>query len=174
MANPYPGLPTYQDPFKRSMWANYVIELAKLCPAYSHILELDPINTYKDARQSTGVSISTSGCSVVSINDDCPLISVVATISGQSATGEYNGVAFIADIKDGVMNINGLELRVHPDTDQCSVYIVNPYLVDGLPSKRIVRSMMGIIPNDISTLLDLDRPQDLACAFCLGLLYKYR
>lgn len=41
------GVPTYTDPCKRALWANYIIELAKVSDLFEEILNADPSNSYK-------------------------------------------------------------------------------------------------------------------------------
>lgn len=168
---PHSGVPTYSDPFRRSVWANYIIELSKLCPLYRYIVAQDPVNTYKNTRTVPDPVISVSGCSIVSIHNELPRVVMKAYISDQTVTGECNGLSFISTIDEGKFSTQDITVSIPEGTTECSVDFINPYVVGSLPSTRSVKSMMSVLPSDIRSALDLGKPQDIACAFCLCLLH---
>ena len=163
-------IPTYTDPYKRSVWANYIIELAKCSPMYREILKYDPTNTYADTKEAPDPHVSTSNCSITAMNMISPIVSIDVTVEDGMAYINNGGNVSVAPISDNKFNTVGITVTVPTGTTQCSVNIVNPTIGAVLPDDRIVKSLLVTIPDSIRKYIDIEKPHDKALVYCLGIL----
>ena len=170
ISNRYHGIPSYTDPYKRSVWANYIIEMAKLCPLYDRVLIQDPANTYKNRAVTPKPTVTAKNCSILDIVWDIPKVSIVATVEGGLVSGTYNNLPFAVELTDGKAHIHCISLRIPEDVYTIEVDILNPCIGLSPLDPKLVKDLCSGLDEDIISRIDFTRPQDVACALCLYLL----
>lgn len=172
------------DPYLRSMWANYIIELSKKSPLYPALDELDPSNTYKCMPDVEGHSKVSPGCTIIKVSTKCPVLknsySVVYTAD---ADGGYivtvmtdNFTSYEAEVfgdpenKEYIVDIEGYTIKFQYGIDRIDIDVYNPAVTLPLISKADITKLHKNIPTEIYQAMDLDSVYDRACAFSITLL----
>lgn len=165
-------IPIYSDPYRRSLWANALIELSKYSKIYPEIEKLDPQNTYRTSPVCIARHTVSDGISVIKLSDDYPVLDINIDVSGDSAMYSYNGGSpMICNLGDDRrIEVNGFILQI--DKDKASAYITNPSVALNVPDKKSISRIFSDL-NDINSEVDIDHPWDRAALFCIYLLRLY-
>ena len=174
MPNNIKGVPGYTDPFRRSMWANSIIELAKTSRFYPIIQNLDKANSYETLPTLIPYTCELSGLSVASWSSVYPVLTLAGDIRDNVATYTYNRFCTIMEElnADRTIDILGYKLKIDDECDNFTAEISNPSVTLDMPDERILRSNINYL-SDIIKEVDMDDTWDMAALFCIYLLRRY-
>lgn len=174
------GMLKDNDPYLRSMWANYIIELARLSPLYAEVNKLDRRNTYNKTPRGAKYVCHSNGCIIIDHSPTYPVLKDKFTVNSDGndlyASPEGHPDKLIM-LVDGKINYNGNIIHIgHPEKlpYSCSVEIVHKSVILPIPTNSQVNSLLSYIPKDIQAEMDMDSTYDRAAAFCIALLNKYK
>lgn len=168
------GVPDYTDPYRRSLWANYMIELSKSSVIYSKISELDPINTYRTKPAPLKFEVSATGFSVGKLSMYYPILHIDGHVEDNTFIYSCNnaGSNFVTIPDTRIIETLGFELLLSKDAKVVNGYIENPAVTIQAPEKDIIHKAHNVL-KDVYQHLDTENPCDTAAAFCLYALRSY-
>ena len=167
-------VPTTSDPYRRSIYANYLIELAKLSVVYPNILRIDKSNTYKSTPRHINPYSRTSNCRVIRPSSVFPVINAELSVHGSGAVGSVNSEDTVLEFdSSGYLTIKDMVIQPDTNADHCSVDICNPSAVMIIPDKSRVSKLLMDVDKDIRDSVDLDTVYDRAGIICLANLNRY-
>jgi hypothetical protein len=162
-------VPSYRDPYRRSMWANALIELSKCSDLYPIIKEIDTQNTYITPPTCIPRSTVSDGVSILKLSDTYPVLDINADIADGTVIYSYNGGPEMMSTlgSDRRLDLDGFIIRV--DKDHASAHVSNPAVSLDIPSVKTISSMMPTL-KDVTSDIDITNPWDRSAVYCLYLL----
>ena len=168
------GIPTYKDPYRRAMWANSIIELAKTSILYPIIEDLDKSNTYRVAASRYDYMYKGTNAEISKWSDISPVIHIEGDVIDGVATYTYNNSGpIMADIpKNKSIDVLGYTINIITDNGPFSVHASTPAVVIDIPELSVIQSNVKHV-SDVIQDVDINDPWDRAALFCIYLLRSY-
>lgn len=166
-----------EDPYRKSVWANYILELAKNSELYSYIADIDKSNTYDIPISPLPYEFDTVNCSVLIPSMTFPVIEATYSIVDDHVSAVVNGDDCICDIKDAVdgkvINILDVTVKLDITKPSGSVKIYSGSIYIDRPSAGDINQVIDYVPSDILNKADMEDPADSSSIYCIGLLKRH-
>ena len=168
------GVPTYKDPFRRSLWANSLISIARTSDLYSIISELDPINSYINPPTMIPYNYISNNAVVTKWSDSSPILNIDGDVHDGIVTYSYNGSwPIMAELGvDCTISALGYDISILNTDNNLSLEISNPAVGIELPSTDVINNNARYISDVISTV-DINDNWDRVALFCIYVLRRY-
>lgn len=170
----HPGILSSSDPHRKSIYANYIIGLAKLSSLYGDIIKIDKSNTYNVSPITARPYINTTNCIILKQSNICPVIECSFDPTESGVIGILDGDNFIAEyIDDTTFKIYDMTVKVIDTNNHGSISMYVPGIGISAPTRSSVSKYLSDIPRESLDTVDLNTPWDCAGVLCLSALKRY-
>lgn len=170
----HPGILNSTDPYRKSIYANYIIGLTKLSSLYDEIIKIDKANTYSIDPIKVNPYARTENCIIIRHSGICPVVECSFEPTESGILGMRDGNNLIAEyIDDNTFQVSDMIIRVLDTTKQGSFSIYNPSIGITVPNKSAVSKYISDIPRELLDKVDLDKPWDCAGVLSMSALMRY-
>lgn len=169
-----PGIADYTDPYRRSLWANYIIELAKLSPLYSAILERDPSNTYHISPAHPDSEAKASNGHILRISPTHPVaVGTVKIVDDVAICSVNNNDMYLPVTPDDTVDVLGNTIHITDKSRTCSYSIQHTGISFYIPTAQDIRAGSKSLSEGLKCNVDWNSPYDRACALGVLALDKF-
>lgn len=170
----HPGILDSDDPFRKSIYANYVISLSKLSVLYDKIIEIDKSNTYRIDAPIHKPYMHMDNCIVLRQSNVLPVVSCTFDATSSGVIGVYNGIDFIAEYTgDQSFQLHDMTIKVMDTTKPGSLDMYMPSIGLVVPDRLSASKYISDLPDNLINDVDLSTPVDCAGTICLSALKRF-
>lgn len=169
-----PEIPKYKDPYRRSLWANYMIGISRTSDLYECIQELDPTNSYDVCTERLPYICDTKNADILVRSDLYPVLKLSGDVQDSVVTYTYNGVGpIMSDITTNrTIDILGYKISLPKDDGQFNINISNPAVSVDIPTVDAINKNIHYV-SDLAKNIDINDAWDRAAIFCVYALRRY-